>query len=76
MEGHGDMALYRLSLDYAAEGLEATVCRSNYTRGSMAPYKCTKTYKYKYSYKTARPSEEKQVKCNFIPGKQPKPGFS
>lgn len=27
-------------------------------------------------YKTARPSEEKQVKCNFIPGKQPKPGFS
>lgn len=35
------MALYRLSLDYAAEGLEATVCRSNYIRGSMTPYKCT-----------------------------------
>ncbi|KAJ5829520.1 uncharacterized protein N7525_007773, partial [Penicillium rubens] len=59
-------ARYRLSLDYAA-GLQSTVSRSDYTR-SIPPRTST-------AYKTG-PSEEKQVKCNFIPGKQPKPGFS
>ncbi|KAJ5355731.1 hypothetical protein N7517_010340 [Penicillium concentricum] len=38
---------------------------------AIQTYKRTSTV-----YKTARPGEEKQVKCNFIPGKQPKPGFS
>ncbi|EKV11445.1 hypothetical protein PDIG_18480 [Penicillium digitatum PHI26] len=63
------MAWYGLSLDDAAEGLLSLLSPDPTTPESdKAPYK--------YSYKTARPSEEKQVKCNFIPGKQPKPGFS